>query len=181
MEIRRPTEQDAEASWRFRLTALETDPWSFGEAAEEFRETKVEECAARLRSGGPNSFVFGAFEGAELAGVTGFYREQQLKQRHKGWIWGVFVSPAARGKGVGRALLTRTLEEARALAGVISIRLTVAMSQEPARRLYQVLGFRSLGVEPRALKIGNQYVDEEHMILELEGPVTVAQIRAGSP
>ena len=97
MEIRQLTEHDADAFWRLRLRGLENDPWSFGESAEELRKIKVEEYATSLRTGVPNNFVFGAFEEGALVGVTGFYREQGLKRLHKGWIWGVFVSPEARG------------------------------------------------------------------------------------
>jgi len=37
----------------------------------------------------------------------------------------------------------------------------------PARSLYRSLGFRSFGIEPRALKVDGSYVDQEHMVLEI--------------
>jgi ribosomal protein S18 acetylase RimI-like enzyme len=103
MEIRRLTERDAGALWQFRLTGLEIDPWAFGESVEELRNTTVEQYATRLGSGGSENFVVGAFDGATLVGMVGFYREKHLKRKHKGHIWGVFVLPSARGRGLGRA------------------------------------------------------------------------------
>ena len=100
--------------------------------------------------------------------MTGFYRAAPVKRRHKGWIWGVFVSPSAREKGVGRALLARVLETAKALPGIRCILLTVSITQEAAIKLYQDLGFRSFGTEPHALMVGEGSIDEYHMILELE-------------
>jgi hypothetical protein len=43
--------------------------------------------------------------------------------------------------------------------------------------LYAALGFRSFGCERRALKIGERYVDEEHMVMDLKsgGAVTDSQ------
>jgi hypothetical protein len=43
----------------------------------------------------------------------------------------------------------------------------VATSQPAARQLYLSLGFESFGCERHALKIGDVYVDEEHMSLSL--------------
>jgi len=37
------------------------------------------------------------------------------------------------------------------------------------KRLYGALGFRSFGWEHRALKIGEQYIDKEHMVAFLAG------------
>ncbi len=105
VNIRKLTETDAAAFWRLRLQALETDPVAFAESPEEHKRTTVEEFASRLRSGGTENFVVGAFDGGELVGMTGFYRDALLKRRHIGHIWGVFVAPSARGKGVGRELL----------------------------------------------------------------------------
>ena len=42
---------------------------------------------------------------------------------------------------------------------------SLAATQQAAMRFYRSLGFESFGREPRALKIGERYVDEEYMIL----------------
>jgi ribosomal protein S18 acetylase RimI-like enzyme len=169
MNIRKLTESDAESLWKLRLYALEMDPISFGESPEELQRTTVEEYASRLRSGNTENFVFGAFEGEALVAMTGFYREAAVKRHHKGWIWGVFVSPLARGKGVGRSLLVRVIETAKVLPGIRCILLTVTTTQDAATKLYQDLGFRSFGTEPHALIVGERSMDENHMILEFDG------------
>jgi RimJ/RimL family protein N-acetyltransferase len=168
VSIRKLIENDAEALWRLRLYALETDPVSFAESPEELKRTKVEDYAARLRSGGAENFVVGAFDGEQLVGMTGFYRDLLLKRRHIGHIWGVFVSPSARGKGVGRGMLAEVIQSAKALPGLLCVRLTAAVTQEAARHLHLAAGFRVFGIEPRSLKIGERFVDENHLTLEFQ-------------
>jgi ribosomal protein S18 acetylase RimI-like enzyme len=53
--------------------------------------------------------------------------------------------------------------------GVEQILLSVTATQTAAIELYRSLGFKSFGTEPRALKIGDRVVDEEYMILRVEG------------
>src|SRR5216684_2915224 len=91
-----------------------------------------------------------------------------LKRRHIGHVWGVFVSPSMRGKGVGRVLLVEVIKSAKALPGISCVRLMVVVTQEAARHLYKQVGFRVFGTEPRSLKIGERFVDENHMTLEFE-------------
>lgn len=167
MVIRRLTKEDAQAFWDLRFFALESAPNAFGESAEEHRDQTIESIAQRLGSGGGDSFVFGAFDGPRLVGTTGFYREPRRKRHHKGWIWGVFVVAAYRGKGIARALITAVLEEARGLPGLKKIHLSVTIEQPAARKLYSALGFRSYGVEPEALIADGRYLDEEFMFLDL--------------
>jgi ribosomal protein S18 acetylase RimI-like enzyme len=168
MEIRRFGVQDAEALWRLRMIALQTDPWSFAESVEELRQISVQEYGRRIGSGGESSFVIGAFEGDVPVGMCGFYRETLLKRRHKGHLWGVFVAPAARGKRLGLMLAARAIESARTLPDLTSIQLTVSVTQDAARGLYRKLGFRIFGIEPRGLGIGGKFVDEEQMVLNLD-------------
>jgi ribosomal protein S18 acetylase RimI-like enzyme len=168
MEIRRFEVTDAAALWRLRMTALETDPWSFAESVEELQQISVEEYGRRIGAGGDGNFVMGAFEDNAALGMCGFYRETLLKRRHKGHLWGVFTVPAARGKGLGRGLAQRAVETARSLPDLKSIQLTVSITQNAARQLYRSLGFRAFGVEPKGLGVGGEFVDEEHMILDLD-------------
>jgi ribosomal protein S18 acetylase RimI-like enzyme len=166
MEIRLFTEQDAQTLWDLRMQALETDPWSFVDSPEELRTISVEQFATRLRAEDAENFIVGAFERDSAVGMVGCYQEVPLKRRHKAWIWGVFVAPAARGHGIARSLMQAAIARAKAIDGIEMVMLTVAVDQPAPRKLYESLGFRSIGVEPKGIKIGNQAHDEEHMVLE---------------
>jgi len=160
--IRVVTEADVDGFRALRLRALAEEPESFGASAEDFAAMAMPDVAARLRTTG-DAFVLGAFL-PDLAGMVGFAREGGQKRTHKGFIWGMYVAPEARGQGVGRALMTDALTRAAALPGLEQIHLGVVTTNAAARALYRSLGFSAYGTERRALKVGDRYVDEELMI-----------------
>ena len=81
-----------------------------------------------------------AYEQDELLGYVGIYCTLD-----EGEITNVAVAPAARRRGVARALLTE-LKQQLACRNVTQIVLEVRVSNEPAIRLYEQLGFSVLGV-----------------------------------
>lgn len=166
--VRRLTEKDAACLWGLRLEALVSEPKAFGESADEHRKRAVETFASRLGDDGEQAFVLGAFDGGTLIGMAGFYRHRNLKERHKGAIWGVFVKPSHRGLGIGRLLISEILQRVRQDPDIVQIQLSVAIPQQQARVLYESLGFRSFGLERRVLCVDGDYVDEEHLILLLD-------------
>lgn len=168
MHIRLLTVDDAEAFWHLRLEMLRNDPVSFADSTEEHETTTVDAVRQRLAESDPaNNFVVGSFADGCLTGSAGFFRRPNNKERHKGHVWGVYVSPSQRGKGVGKALMLEIIHRARQIAGIEQITL-VASARLPAQKLYESVGFKSYGIEPHSLKIGNEYVDDVLMVLFLQ-------------
>lgn len=167
MEIRYLTAEDAGEWLRLRLEALQGDPEAFSASFEEYQTLSLEEVRKRLGFDSKDAFVVGAFEGERLLGCAGFYRDKGLKTRHKGRIWGVYVTPKRRGAGVGKKMFQMLLKRGTAIDGIKQMLLSVAATQGAALRLYRSAGFTSYGCEPCALKIGERFIDEEYMVLRV--------------
>src|SRR6202166_3326610 len=167
MEIRFLTGHDATLYRTIRLEALESEPEAFGSSVDEFSTLTLDDIATRLSADSLNNFVVGAFDGARLLGTAGFFRDKALKERHKGHIWGVYVTREARGKRAGHEMLRALLERAAKIEGIEQIMLSVATTQTAAVRLYRSFGVGSYGCEGQARYAEGHYVDEEQMVLYL--------------
>jgi len=75
----------------------------------------------------------------------------------------VAVHPARRGRGLGRELVERVLQEASS-AGARTVLLEVRAGNRPARRLYGRLGFRSVRVRRGYYGPGQDALVLEHVL-----------------
>jgi RimJ/RimL family protein N-acetyltransferase len=168
MHIRRLTPADASAFQALRLAALQEAPSAFGSSYEEERDLSASTIEERLTAR-PDRGPFGAFEDDALVGLIALGRENMNKLAHKALIWGMYVTPSARGRGVGRALLLEALSFARSVPGIRQVNLCVNASNERAIRVYESVGFKSFGREPGAMLLNGELHDEVHMYLRLSG------------
>ena len=167
MLIRILTQADAEVFSTLRLEALETEHRAFSSSPEEHRALTMDQIRERLRPVDEGSFVCGAFDGAELIGTAGFFRQNQPKTRHKGMVWGVYLKPAYRGRGLARLITDALLTRVRTYRDLRQVNLSVAATQTAAERLYRALGFEQFGYEAEALLVDGELVDEYWMVLRL--------------
>jgi RimJ/RimL family protein N-acetyltransferase len=158
---------DAPTFWRLRLVAVQSEPTGFAESTAEHEALGIAGAEARIEAGNGENFIMGAFDAGQLIGTAGFYREQKEKRRQIGWIWGVFVRADYRKKGIGRALISSVIEQARQIDGLAAIHITAAITQTAAREMYLKMGFRLVGTVPGALYVDGKYFDEEMMTLDL--------------
>jgi ribosomal protein S18 acetylase RimI-like enzyme len=79
----------------------------------------------------------------------------------------MYTAPRLRGRGAGEAMLREAIRVARQAEGLRSILLSVSETQPGARRLYERVGFRLYGSEPVALRVGDQDLTEEFLVLTL--------------
>jgi ribosomal protein S18 acetylase RimI-like enzyme len=163
----RPVTRDDTPAWReLRLESLTRHPEAFASSHEEFALLDARAVAGGIPAPGGDDILFGVFTGGALAGCVGFYREKGLKVRHKGVMWGVYLRPILRGRGVGEALIDRLIAHARAHVEIL--KCAVNPANLGARNLYLSRGFEPYGREPRALRTGGRDHDDELLALVFE-------------
>jgi phosphinothricin acetyltransferase len=70
----------------------------------------------------------------------------------------LYVAPAARGRGVGRALMQALIESTEA-AGIWTIESGVFPENAASLALHEAVGFRTIGIRERIGKHGNRWRD----------------------
>ncbi len=163
--IRPLTPADLPAFRAVRLDALRLHPRAFGSSYEEEINYTLDDFSARWP--GPPGVMLGGLSAERLVGITGLQVLPRLKQRHKGFIYTVYVDQAFRGRGLAAGLVEAAIAAGRE-AGLRLVWLTVAIGNDGARRLYDRMGFRTFGIERRGLLVDGDFVDEELMMLDLD-------------
>jgi ribosomal protein S18 acetylase RimI-like enzyme len=164
VDIRRLAAADAPAYRAVRLRSLQENPTAFTSSFEDDARLPPEATLQRVTS--TTRKVWGAFDGGNLVGTVGLDPESRGNGRHKATIVGMYVAPEAAGHGLGRALLDVAVADARA-AGFEMLVLTVTEGNSTAMKLYERAGFKSFGIEPRAIKVGGRAYAKNHMYLHL--------------
>lgn len=171
MQIRQLERADAAPYHALRLRMLRVYADAFTSSYEEDSLKPLAWAEKRIAPGAdsPQDFVLGAFaDSGEMIGAVGLAVETRMKQRHKALLFGMYVAPEAGSKGVGRALLSSCLDRARGIPGLEQIYLTVTATNARARKLYELAGFETFGVEERAIKVASAYFAKAHMVLHLD-------------
>lgn len=163
--FRRLSPDDAAVYRVLRLEGLRDSPRAFLSTVEE--ESALPLDAYRVRLSTADNATIGAFSANALVGIGTIVRETRTRNRHKGDIVGMYVTPSARGAGVARGIMERLIAHARSL-GLRSIRLDVESENTTARRLYERSAFKPYGHEPRAQLLDGAWLDMTLMVLLLD-------------
>jgi ribosomal protein S18 acetylase RimI-like enzyme len=144
-------------------------PSSFDTDLSQIERRTARQVARGLRRFDPaNGAIFGAFDRTnELVGTAMVLRRSAPKQDHCADVLFVYVPVECQGKGIARQLMTAIIVAARQLPSVEQLHLTVNLNGSAARSLYQSLGFQSIGIVPRAIRVAHDYFDQEQMWLPL--------------
>ena len=177
--LRQLAKEDATSYRRVRLLGLKEFPDAFSSSDAQEEKLSLDDFGRRLEPT-PVHWVIGAFQSEELVGVIGFMRDGADKLCHKGFIWGAYVVPPFRGRGVGRALLKEALTRIDAIPGLRSVRLAVGASNEVALHLYEKCGFIRYGEEHEALCVNGVFHSQVLMVRKIPEPNKAPEPTPGS-
>jgi RimJ/RimL family protein N-acetyltransferase len=159
--MRRAVVDDAEALSKF-MNAL-ADEKLDTISGSRFSPEEEREFINRASKNG-RAFLLIALNGHEVIGMLDLWAGDRPHSRHMGRL-GTSVLAPYRGKGVGRELLERAIDEARKWPGFCRIELDVVPWNTPAIRLYESVGFVREGTRRKGAVFGDKTIDLIQMAL----------------
>jgi RimJ/RimL family protein N-acetyltransferase len=165
----RPLERsDWRALKELRLLALSTEPGMFFSAYE--REVgAADEFWQNLAGGDGTLRVFGAFDEAELVGITGVFTSRDDPSGRTAAFGMTYLRPEYRGQGVAALFYATRLRWARAQPRFTRIAVSHRRSNEPSERAIRRSGFTPVGEASRTWPDGGV---EDEIRYELRLPET---------
>lgn len=148
-----------------RLRALKTEPQAFSSSHAKETTYPDEKWQERLKSAneGITSWMYFARKGNGLVGMIGGYRDENNLRNHTAQIWGVYVDPEYRGKGIAKSLKSILIDSMAQNIDINTIKLEVNTDQGSAKKLYEHFGFKSLDTVTLLLGDG-----VEHQVTNME-------------
>lgn len=153
---------DAERYAAVRGEMLRDRPHAFAASPEDEGALDPEFYRRMLAS--PEKEIFAALdENGDIVGTCGFVRMHWAKLRHRAEIWGVYVAPSARRRGLAARLLAEAEAHARSLGGVEVLELSVSAGKPNARSVYERAGFVAWGTKPDDARVDGTSYDEVYL------------------
>ncbi len=164
-----PPERWREAK-QLRLEALLTESSAFASSYEDELAFADEVWIGRAKSAyeRDGNITFFAEVDGELVGMAGAGWSAKAKLRHVAGVYGVYVSPDQRGRGLAPRLMRRLLAELRSMGQIEKVSLMVNTEALAAIRLYEKLGFEIVGTARRELRVDGRYYDLHTMELHFK-------------
>ena len=144
----------------------ETDFLTMGEGKLDRTEEKERQFIEDHRKTDNKLLILAEIEG-QIAGVLGYPGDDRQRLRHAG-EFGITVSRAHWGLGLGTALLRIMIEWAKASRIVRKINMRVRADNERALGLYKRFGFVREGVITRQFAVADTFYDAYLMGLEID-------------
>jgi ribosomal protein S18 acetylase RimI-like enzyme len=153
--------------WRdlraIRLEALRSEPAAYSSSFEETLARSDEHWQQRLAS--DHSVHLLARVQSRPIGMVGGYLGSDEGDESVAVVFGMYVAREYRGRGIGRLLLSSLIDRLSAFPQISTIRLGVTETQDPARALYESMGFQVIGKTEEGIVVDDRQVDE--LIMEL--------------
>jgi ribosomal protein S18 acetylase RimI-like enzyme len=153
--------------WRdlraIRLEALRSEPAAYSSSYEETLVRSDEHWQQRLAS--DHSVHLLARAQSRPIGMVGGYLGSDEGDESVAVVFGMYVAREYRGRGIGRLLLSSLIDRLSAFPQISTIRLGVTETQDPARALYESMGFQVIGKTEEGIVVDDRQVDE--LIMEL--------------
>ncbi len=148
---------------KIRLEALKINPEAFLNSYADVLKYPDQKWQEDLRKSAKKdgTFYLFAFDKDKIVGMNGaHWRNDKKTISHIIEVFGVFVTPAYRGQGIGKKLMEGVINEVKKDSQFKKIKLGVNAQNLPALKLYQNCGLKIVGKLEKELKFGNKYCDE---------------------
>ncbi len=158
------TDNDASQFKQLMTEAYQNDPLTFLHEFNTPPEITNEEIHNLLNTENQNTnLVFGAFQDETLVGFLQLYHSQHITKKHKALIQSLYVTPQYRDESLAHQLIDAFIQYAKN-HGIENIMVSVASNNITAKVFFDKIGFEFLGLEEKARKINNHYIEEHWLI-----------------